>query len=410
MRYGACMVRGRLVGLRRHFAVSSVAFAIAMLGGQQAFAQGDAAAGAKAKPPARVAWQYAPEGASFDDVREHDGVVIALDRNGKVHALDTATGKPRWVSGKDVPMSYGFGSAISPNPDFPAVLIGCDKGLFALDYKTGKKLWFTEIALGVAGPACTDEHVVAGSGDGKVYGCDLRTGKIVWEHEYLEDAPDDPPGFDGNRARFGGKPARPRNATTDGKMVVLSVFDQCRALALDAKTGKRLWAYNTSGWMYGTPSIGPRNVFVGSQDKHIYAIDKEMGKLMWKVKTGARVEAGAASTERFAYFGSCDSRIYCVDQGVGRVVWKFETEHAEGYGAPIYSRAVVTGDTVYLAAMRGKVYALDRHTGALRWKFEPLAKSEINSDLIRAGDLLLLTTRKKGDDGLSAVIAIREGQ
>ena len=408
------MVRGMSFGrLARCFGeigVAAFGFAFVCLADgatTQAGGAGQVGEPATAAQDARVLWKYAPKGSSFNGVTVHNGTVFALDRQGKVHAIDAKSGEAQWTSGDDIPMASGFGLAVSPNPAFPAILVSCDKGFYALARDTGKKLWHTEIALGVAGPACTMDAVIAGSSDGKVYACSLTTGKILWEHEYLEDAPDDPPGFDGNSARFGGRPARPRTATTDGKMVVLSIFDQCRALALDVKTGKRLWSYNTLGWMYGTPSIGPRNVFVGSQDKHIYAIDKEMGKLMWQVKTGARVEGGATSTERFAYFGSCDANLYAVDQTVGRVVWKFETEREGRRGGPIYSRPLVIGDTVYLASLRGKIYSVDRKTGTLQWKFQPLAKSEINSDLVLEGDRMFLTTRKDGKSGESAVVAVR---
>lgn len=387
--------------------VGVAALALTIVFGTCAVAQTDALAPALAGQDARVIWNYAPEGSSFNGVAVSLGTVFALDREGKVHAIDAKSGKVQWTSGDDIPMGYGFGLTVSPNSALPALFVGCDIGFYALDRSTGKKLWHTAINLGVAGPACTNDAVIAGGYDGKVYACALTTGKILWEHEYLEDAPDDPPGFDGNSARLRGRPARPRTATTDGKMVVLSIFDQCRALALDVSTGKRLWSYNTKGWMYGTPSIGPNNVFVGSQDDHFYAIDKEMGKLMWQVKTGARVEGGATSTERFAYFGSCDSHLYAVDQTVGRVVWKYATEREGRSGGPIYSRPMVIEDTVYIAALHGKVYAVNRTSGELRWKFQPLANSEINSDLVLEGDCMFLTTRKNDKVGQSAVVAIR---
>ncbi len=407
MRYVAGMSSGRLVSQLGEIGIAALALAIVL--GTNAVAQSDAPGPAPTGQDTRVIWKYAPKGSSFNAVTVSKGTVFALDREGKVHAIDAKTGKVQWTSGDDIPMGYGFGLTVSPNQTFPALFVGCDKGFYALDRNSGKKLWHTAIDLGVAGPACTNAAVIAGAWDGKVYACALATGKILWEHEYLEDAPDDPPGLDGNNARLRGRPARPRTATTDGKMVLLSIFDQCRALALDVSTGKRLWSYNTKGWMYGTPSIGPNNVFLGSQDDHLYAIDKEMGKLMWKVKTGARVEGGATSTERFAYFGSCDSHLYAVDQTVGRVVWKYATEKDPMSGGPIYSRPVVIEDTVYLASFHGKVYAVNRKSGELLWKFQPLAKSEINSDLVLEGDRMFLTTRKDGKlgEGESAVVAIR---
>lgn len=353
---------------------------------------------------ARVMWKYAPQGSQFKEVVARDGTVFALDRSGKIHALDAASGQKRWTSEGKEPFSFGYGLALSAQPMFDAILVGCDSGLFALDRKNGKKLWHTEIALGVAGPACTAKAVIAGSANGKVYACELSTGRILWQHEYLKDAPEDPPGFAGEQARFNGRPARPRDAATDGKMVVLSIFDQCRMLALDVETGKRLWDFRTKGWMHGRPAIGPRNVIVGSQDQHFYAIDKKMGKLTWKVKTRARNEASAAPTERFVYFGSCDANLYAVDQG--RVSWKFPTDHEEGHGAPIYSCPLVIGENVYVAAMSGKVYALQRKTGKLLWSLRPVANSQLNSDLVTDGGRLFVTTRKDGDAGQSAVLAI----
>lgn len=353
---------------------------------------------------ARVLWKYAPANSRFSEVVARDGTVFALDRSGVIHALDAASGKPRWTRKEKEPFSFGFGIALSEQPAFDALLVACDNGLFALEAKTGKKLWHADIPLGVAGPACTADAVFAGSADGSVYALELTTGRILWQHEYLEDAPEDPPGFPGHQARFPGRPARPRGAVTDGEMVVLSIFDQCRVLAVDAKTGKRLWDFATKGWLSGRPAIGPRNVIVGSQDQHFYAIDKEMGKLAWKLKTRARNAAPPAPTERFVYLGSCDASVYAVDQG--RVSWEFATDHEEGRGAPMYSCPLVMGDVVYVAAMRGVIYALQRKTGKLLWSLRPLANSELNSDLATDGERLFVTTRKNGDAGQSAVLAI----
>lgn len=355
---------------------------------------------------AKVAWKYAPAGARMDDVLAGDEVVFAVDRSGRVHAVDPATGEARWTTAPGLQFGRGFGLALSPAPDFPALLVGDDTGLTAFDVATGARRWHTGIAAGVAGPACTAQVVVAGGADGIVYGCDLATGEIRWRSDYLEDAPDDPPGFVGANARFADMRARPCGAATDGAMVVLTVFDQCRALAFDAATGKRLWAFATRGWTFARPAFGPRNVYVASQDGNVYAVDKQLGKEAWHVATGARNEGACAPTERFVYFGSCDGKLYAVDHGVGRVVWTFTIEPNANGGRPIYSRPLVVGDTICLATMPGVVYALDRRTGALRWQLRPSADSELNSDLVAVGDRLFVTTRKTDAGGESALFAI----
>ena len=353
----------------------------------------------------RVQWKYAPPGGNFEGVLVGDGIAFGLDRAGAIHAIDAASGERRWTTAGKLGFGFGYGIVLAKAPGLDAVVAGTDTGFLAFDRGTGKHLWFTAIAAGVAGPACSDSAVIAGSADGNVYACELKTGRILWHHDYLEDRPDDPPGFDGSQARFGGKPARPGATAIDGKVVALSIFDQCRAIALDVATGKRLWDFRTEGWMYGRPEFGPLHVFVGSQDQSFYAVDRDLGKLAWKVPTGSRVEAGGTAVDRFVYFGSCDGNLYAVDQGVGRVAWKFPTEMNEDGGAPIYSRPLVCFDTVYLAAMKGTVYAVDRKKGRLLWKLTPLAKSELDSELVTNGELLFVTTRRI--IGESAVLAIR---
>lgn len=363
-------------------------------------------AGMKLAAEPRVLWKYTAEGGRFSEVVAYDGTVIALDRSGPIHALDSATGMLLWKSEEGDRFSFGFGLALTRNPDFDALLVGCDTGLFALERRTGRKLWEHDLPKGVAGPTCTRDLVFAGGADGNVYACELRTGEVKWMHDFVSDRPKDPEGFDGEQARFTDRPARPMHASTDGETVFLSVFDQCRTLALDAETGQRRWDFPTRGWMHGRPTVGEDLVFVGSQDDFLYAIDKDMGNLSWKVKTKSRVEASAAVGDALVVFGSCDGNVYAVSKETGKVVWTFETEKEGRAGAPIYSQPLISHGTVYLAAMRGKVYGLDLETGKRSWAFEPLAESEINSDPQVDAGRLFLTTRQNDGKGESAVLAI----
>lgn len=357
-------------------------------------------------PVAELAWHYAPQSSDFDEVVVGDGAVFALDRRGRVHALDASTGKPRWLGKDQLVCDRVFGLAFTTHEAGALVVVGTDKGVFAFRAEDGAKLWFTAVADGVAGPAIAKGIVVAGGADGRAYGFDLRNGEIRWHEDYLEDRPDDPPGFPGASARFS-QPARPCAAATDGTIVALSVFDQCRTLAFDAATGNRLWSFRTEGWMYGKPSIGPLFVYVGSQDEHVYAIDKQIGRQQWKLGTKARNEAMAAVNDRFVYCGSCDGTLHAIDAAVGRVAWTFPIERFEGRTTAIYSAPVVLGETILFAAMEGTVYALDRATGKERWRLRPRPASEITGDLATDGRRLFVVTRPCGEKGESSVLAIR---
>lgn len=372
--------------------------AAAVLGGVCAAQQVDDA------PAGKVAWKFATDRAWFGGLEHGDGVVYALERRGHVYALDAETGAQLWKTETRRRCDQQFGIELPLGEAPPGLCFSSDDGLSLLDLETGKELWHTDVD-GLDGLACTADAVIAGSSDGKFYAFRLRDGAALWEHDYVEDA-EELKGSDGHGARFAGNAARPGHASTDGRIVVLPVFDQGRAVAVDVATGKRVWAFQTQGWMGARPTFGPRNVMLGSQDRHIYAVDQTTGKLAWKHKTGGRLSGGARATKRFAFVGSCDAFLYCVDQVVGHVKWRYETEHREGYGAPIYSRPLLLGDAVYLAAMDGKLYAVDRETGAHRWKMTPVKDSEPNSDLFTDGWRLFLSTRRDGDKGQGAVVAI----
>ncbi|HEB54023.1 MAG TPA: hypothetical protein ENI87_12280, partial [bacterium] len=296
-----------------------------------------------AQQPA-IVWRYAPAGAAFAGVLHRAGGVYALDRSGHVHALDADTGKPRWRSRRRRDFDRGFGLALGGSSD--RLFVGCDDGLVAIADADGEELWHAGFEGGAAGPVCVGELVVAGCGDGKLRACRQADGELVWEHDFLADRPDDPPGFDRADALFGPLVARPGRAASNGALVALPVFDQCRVVVCDARTGARRWSYQTNGWVGPQPAFGPRNVYVGSQDGRLYALDQATGKESWHVETRGRVSGAAAPGERFVYFGSCDARLYAVDLVVGRVDWQFEVEHQPGHGAPIYSKPLILDDVV----------------------------------------------------------------
>lgn len=386
---------------------SASALAIAAVAFPRAsFAQQERAAPAETTGEARVVWKHAPAGCSFENLLTDGRLLFVLDRNGHIRALDPASGRLQWSSKEVMGFGRSYGLALSPAADFDAVLVASEAGLHALRRDTGATLWHTKVEGGLDGPACTERAVFAGGSDGRIHAFDLRKGEELWTADCMEDRPEDPPGFDGASARFEGFAARMGEAQTDGVRVVVPIFDQCRAVAVDARSGKRLWDFRTQGWTFGGVTIGEHNAFVVSQDKHLYAVDKDMGKETWSIATAGRNEAPAAAAGRFAYVGSCDGNLYAVDEVVGRVVWKFPIEAKANGNKPIYGAPLVLGDTVLLAAMPGVVYAVGRGDGKLRWKLRPSAGSELNGDLVAIGNRVFVTTRMDGEQGESGVFAI----
>src|SRR5262249_33562888 len=153
-------------------------------------------------------------------------------------------------------------------------------------------------------------RVYASGYDGKAYALDRNTGDIVWEHDFIEDAPPDQPEFDGARARFQQIVARPSGAACDGKLFVQCIFDQSRIIALDCGTGRRKWTCQAAGWMSAPPTIVADRIYVASQDAHLYCLDLATGKVVWKYKSPGWVSSGLAVHAGKVYFPHHKGRLY----------------------------------------------------------------------------------------------------
>ena len=356
-----------------------------------------------------VLWKYIGESTLWlGGIAIHDGVLAAIDRTeNQVIGIDTETGERTWAVDVGDVFSFGMGVKMTCNSDFDAVIVGCDTGLFALDRKTGEFLWKFEPDCGFGGPTIADDLVVAGGSDGNVYAIKLKTGEEKWKHNYLTDAPEDPPGFVGEQARFPGRLARPMAASTDGETVFLSIFDQCRTLAIDLDSGKRKWAFQTRGWTRSRPTITDEAVFVASQDKRFYAVEKETGKMIWDLESKKWNSTSAAVADSEVVFGSNDGYLYCIARNMGGSLWEFDLSLGGRHKTGIYSRPlIVGGDTVYAASVNGTMHCINLDTGESEWNFKPSADSGITGDLHYDNGKLFLYTRKDDGRGEAAIFAI----
>jgi alcohol dehydrogenase (cytochrome c) len=149
-----------------------------------------------------------------------DGVVYSIGSNDRVFALDGATGNEIWHYYPhlgDIVNEIAFsqlarGVAIGNG----RVYIGTVDGYgIALDQKTGKEIWNTQLLDTRKCKGCnfTSPPVVAGKtlvyggtggelpGIGKILGVDPDTGKIIWTFEVLKD---DPKSWGGDSRLSGG--------------------------------------------------------------------------------------------------------------------------------------------------------------------------------------------------------------
>ena len=266
-----------------------------------------------------------------------DGLVYFLGYDSILYARDTETGQLKWhfatggerrFEAKGIhgltpetqlmadPMDLFLSS---PALDHNRLYVGSSDGhVYALNASTGVLLWSYETGGVVhASPAVSDGTVYIGSWDSYLYALDAETGLLKWRFK----AGDDP--VNHNQEGF-----QSSAAVADGV-----VYVGCRdghVYAIDARSGKKKWDYSTSqSWVNGTPAVRGGIVYVGTSDTHKFlALDARSGRLIYAVDTHALVFSSAAIAGKLLYVGAFNGRLSALDIATGDLVWQFQTDAA----------------------------------------------------------------------------------
>lgn len=258
-----------------------------------------------------VIWRYAVPSIVRSSPAVVEGSVYFGDWRGVFHRLDGEEGRLVW--------SLDTGDSIHPTPCFDEAHVyfgGSDfaepgrghevvGGSFhAVDQGSGEVEWRTEFdGAVVSSPVLSDDMVLFGTTEGRVYSLDTTSGERVWSHS--TDGM-----VTGSPALGGGK---------------LYIGDHGGTLyALDVSTGEAEWSYGMSeefegrwGGFYGTHvSVGEELVYVGGQDGSMKAIDAGSGGLNWSYDAGAKVRSGPSIADGVLYFGDTSGNVHALsDEG-----------------------------------------------------------------------------------------------
>ena len=260
-------------------------------------------------------------------------LVLVGDEDGRMHAVDRASGKPRWKfeTGAEIIASAAvvgerviFGSydstlycvkladgeevwkfktqdringspAIAGNLTF---VTGCDQHLRAINIETGQEKFDLPLErFMIASPAVFDSMLYVGTHEGEFLAIDITKPEVTWR--YSE------PGKE--------QPYHSSAALTEERVIV-----GCQDKLLhcfDRKTGKQQWAFAANGQINSSPVlVGGDRLFVGSNDGHLYEIGIADGKQRWKQKLGRSIAASPAVGEGCLVIGAegTEGAIYCL--------------------------------------------------------------------------------------------------
>ncbi|WP_131770692.1 PQQ-binding-like beta-propeller repeat protein [Candidatus Protofrankia californiensis] len=136
-----------------------------------------------------------------------------------------------------------------------------------------------------------------------------------------------------------------------------------RLLGSSGSDGPRPWVFTTGEEVYSSPAVEAGVVYIGSNDRHLYAIDAVTGLERWRYQTGDAVTSSPAVADGTVYVGCNDTYLHAVNTATGLRRWRFDT------GAAMHSSPTVVDELVYIGCRDHNLYAVDTVTGLERWRF-----------------------------------------
>lgn len=270
------------------------------------------------------------------------------------------------------PQFLGSSSAISACADWPMVKGNLGRNSVVPDDCSPintdlVKLWEYETKGGIY-----SHSIIAGgkiyfaSLDNYIYCLDALTSELVWQTKV-----DSPPQISGG-AYY-------------NNMVFFTCYNGY-VVALEAKTGKKLWAYKMMERSFSSPIVATLStkktyLFVScgktpqdstkekSKGGGVYCLDPANGKEVWKItNTTNGYECALAYANDKLYIGNDDAKFYCYNALNGKTIWKYELTKGDTDNE-FDVVACVVGGKVYAGNWNGYVYCLDANTGKAVWTY-----------------------------------------
>lgn len=187
-----------------------------------------------------------------------------------------------------------------------------------------------------------------------------------------------------SRARLAAAPV-----IAGGKLYVIDADAQ--VIALDAKTGSRLWKMalpsegNGRSLFGGGVSVQGDKVYVTTGVGDVAALNVADGAVAWKVRPGGPLRGSPTLANGQVYVMSQDNQIYALDQQTGQTQWSesgtLETTGVFGVAAP----AAVQG-TVIAGFSSGELNAYRYENGRNLWG-DALSRTSISTSVAALADV-----------------------
>jgi outer membrane protein assembly factor BamB len=321
------------------------------------------------RPPYRRLWSIdAHDTIEFPPAIGYGRAYVAQQK-GLFFALDAKTGKVDWKKSlrRCAASSPTLGKGLVYQSYMHPVVCaqgqaGADGFVVAWDADTGRERWRFKSAPIESSPLLRGGRLYIGSWDHKVYALDARTGRRIWSFETDDEV---------------------NTSAAYWQRTIYIASDGGTLYALNARTGKLRWSaqsnssFGSREFFYASPTVAYGRVYIGNTDGTMYVFGAKSGKLLWARPLGTYIYGAAAVADRRVFVGTYDGKFYALDAATGDTVWQIEAPGAV-HGAPTvmaglvyYATCSSCGSEAQRAVKQGPdgTYAVRARDGRQVWRF-----------------------------------------
>ncbi len=315
-----------------------------------------------------------------------DGVLYADSTDGKLVAIDAASGKTLWSKSSRTHGWFGWGDkkrkdalyAGGPAVTGDLLAVGTlDGHVYGVNAKDGSPRW--EAALNaevLASPVIVGDLVVMRTGDGRVYALDATNGQRRWVYDQgsvpLLSLRGNGPLLVANGVLFFG--------SDDGKLVALRLDNGAKLWEQKLATGEGRTEIDRLNDVDGAIVLDGATLYGAAYHGNLVAVDGPSGRPLWSHPFSS---FGSLAISGNAIFGVDDqSQVWAFDKNGGADTWKNDALKYRWLTGP-----AVQGDYVVVGDMEGYVHWLQIGNGALAAR-ERLSKKAIRAQPLVVGDIV----------------------
>lgn len=314
----------------------------------------------------------------------HGGRLYVADAEGRILALDAATGQVLWERETGLPFSGG------PEVNAEHIILGSSDGdLMACSARDGTECWHTRVDSEILSvPRIAGSSVLVHTLDDSVYAFERGSGNRIWKYSYPAPV---------LTLRGSSMPA----ITDDSVIVGISGG---KLVNLELQSGVPRWETTVTpphgrselariADIDADPILVEDTIYVATYNGDLATVDLTTGAVGWRRQLS--VQAGLAVSADTLYITDSNDLVWAATAADGTDIWKQEALKYRRLTAP-----AVLGNLVAVGDMEGYVHWLDRRDGRLVAQTE-VADGPITERPQVAGGKLYVY----GNDGTLAVLS-----